>query len=100
MPCPPPPRSQSVKSTKRIINLLLKVIGTSEILNQASVRIAEDGTVLRSMERYDPSENKWFSLAPMHEQRYDFGCVAISNFIYVVGGIGGDQNHWLRSVER
>ncbi|XP_034249410.1 kelch-like protein 5 [Thrips palmi] len=83
-------------STNRSFHGLINVSG---VLYAMGGKI-EDNTVLRSMERYDYNEKKWFSLAPMHEQRYDFGCVAVGNFIYVVGGIGGDQNHWLRSVER
>ncbi|KAK3923947.1 Kelch-like protein diablo [Frankliniella fusca] len=60
---------------------------------------AGDGTVLNSVERYDPNENRWFKIASLNEARYDFGCVAIDQYIYVAGGIGGQQ-HWLRSVER
>ena len=58
-----------------------------------------DGTVLSSVERFDPNENRWFSIASLHEARWDFGCVAIDHYIYVIGGVGGQQ-YWLRSVER
>ncbi|XP_069687912.1 kelch-like protein diablo [Periplaneta americana] len=53
---------------------------------------------LKSMEKYDRGRNQWFNVAPMHEERASFGCAAVDEFIYVMGGYDG--TFWSKSVER
>jgi hypothetical protein len=55
-------------------------------------------TYLKCMERYDQGRSQWFAMAPMHEKRASFGCAALDEFIYVMGGYDG--KFWLKTVER
>ncbi|GLH04414.1 Ring canal kelch protein [Gryllus bimaculatus] len=53
---------------------------------------------LSCVECYSPQTDRWHFLAPMHEARSRFGCAAINEFIYALGGTA--DNIWLKSVER
>jgi hypothetical protein len=53
---------------------------------------------LKCMEKYDRGRNRWYTMAPMHEERSSFGCAALGQFIYVMGGYDG--TFWQKSVER
>ncbi|XP_033609735.1 kelch-like protein 2 isoform X2 [Cryptotermes secundus] len=37
-------------------------------------------TYLKCMEKYDQGRSRWYTLAPMHETRASFGCVAVGKF--------------------
>ncbi len=50
------------------------------------------------MERYDPRQNKWTSMAPMSTRRKHLGCAVFNNMIYAVGG--RDDCMELSSAER
>ncbi|XP_048845794.1 actin-binding protein IPP isoform X3 [Brienomyrus brachyistius] len=52
----------------------------------------------KTMERYDPAENKWEIIGSMSVPRYYFGCCELQGFIYVIGGIS-DEGMELRSAE-
>jgi N-acetylneuraminic acid mutarotase len=41
---------------------------------------------------YDPTTNKWSTLAPMPESRLAGAAVTMDNYIYIVGGVGGTQD--------
>jgi kelch-like protein 10 len=53
---------------------------------------------LKCVERYDWRRSQWFTMAPMHEKRASFGCAALGEFIYVIGGYDGKFR--LNTVER
>lgn len=50
------------------------------------------------VERYDPRQNKWTSMAPMSTRRKHLGCAVFNNMIYAVGG--RDDCMELSSAER
>ncbi|TTB70983.1 Actin-binding protein IPP [Bagarius yarrelli] len=52
----------------------------------------------KTMERYDPEENKWEVIENMPVPRYYFGCCELQGSIYVIGGIS-DEGVELRSAE-
>ncbi|KAJ9583040.1 hypothetical protein L9F63_022619, partial [Diploptera punctata] len=59
---------------------------------------SDNDKYLKCMEKYDKGRNRWYMVAPMHEERASFGCAAVDEFIYVMGGYDG--TFWLKSVER
>ena len=54
--------------------------------------------LLCTVERYDPRQNKWTSMAPMSTRRKHLGCAVFNNMIYAVGG--RDDCMELSSAER
>ncbi|XP_070574625.1 kelch-like protein diablo isoform X2 [Ptychodera flava] len=52
---------------------------------------------LTSIERYDPSQQIWTSVAPMHIRRAYVSVAVVNNCIYAIGGF---NREWLNSVER
>ncbi|XP_077983153.1 kelch-like protein 20 [Glandiceps talaboti] len=55
------------------------------------------GDFLLSVERYDPSQNRWAWVAPMHESRAYLSVTVLNGYIYAIGGHCGI---WLNTVER
>lgn len=53
---------------------------------------------LKCMEKYNQARRRWITVTPMHEARASFGCAALDEFIYVMGGYDG--TFYLKSVER
>ena len=65
----------------------------------AIVTIWGPGDELRSSTQcFVPSENRWYSLAPMLIPRFSHGAVHCEGFIYTVGGVS--LNGHLSSMER
>ena len=60
-----------------------------------------NGTVLDSVEAYDPQANEWRPAPPMLQQRYYFGMAAHDGVIYAFGGLGAGHSSGgpLASVE-
>ena len=54
-------------------------------------------TVLSSVERYDKGSNSWTFVASMNREREDAGAVAWGPYIYVFGGVEGEE---MTSAER
>lgn len=50
------------------------------------------------MERYNPQENRWHTIAPMGTRRKHLGCAVYQDMIYAVGG--RDDTTELSSAER
>uniref|UniRef100_A0A452IAU6 Kelch-like protein 20 n=1 Tax=Gopherus agassizii TaxID=38772 RepID=A0A452IAU6_9SAUR len=58
-----------------------------------------DGTSpLNTVERYNPQENRWHTIAPMGTRRKHLGCAVYQDMIYAVGG--RDDTTELSSAER
>ncbi|XP_072024205.1 kelch-like protein 28 [Amphiura filiformis] len=57
----------------------------------------EDNMYHSEMERYDPRQNLWSKMAPMHDARAYFASVVLNNCIYAIGGFNG---RWLNTVEK
>jgi N-acetylneuraminic acid mutarotase len=59
-----------------------------------------NGTVLNTVERFDPSSNTWDNsiVAPFDKSRYNAAAVVMNNSIYLVGGREND-NELLKKVE-
>ena len=55
------------------------------------------GRYLKSVEKYSPDSNKWSRVASMNTARRSPGVVNYRNRLYVVGGMGVDDD--LSSVE-
>jgi hypothetical protein len=53
---------------------------------------------LKCVEKYNHARCRWITMTPMHEARASFGCAALDEFIYVMGGYDG--TFYLKSVER
>lgn len=53
---------------------------------------------LKCVEKYDHGRRRWYTVTPMLEARASFGCAALGEFIYVMGGYDG--TFYLKSVER
>jgi hypothetical protein len=53
---------------------------------------------LKCMEKYNHARHRWITMTPMHEARASFGCAALDEFVYVMGGYDG--KFYLKSVER
>lgn len=54
---------------------------------------------LNSAERYNPETQEWEALPDMLDKRYDAGCAAVGQYLYVFGGADGGAEP-LRSGER
>src|SRR5829696_4197889 len=48
--------------------------------------IASDGSILTTVEQYDPVTNQWQLVASMPRPRHHMAAVTIGDFIYIVGG--------------
>uniref|UniRef100_A0A8C5GSZ2 Kelch like family member 10 n=1 Tax=Gouania willdenowi TaxID=441366 RepID=A0A8C5GSZ2_GOUWI len=46
----------------------------------------DDGTLLRTAERYQPNINQWTFIASMNEERIRASCTTLNNKIYICGG--------------
>uniref|UniRef100_A0A8C5G0I9 Uncharacterized protein n=1 Tax=Gouania willdenowi TaxID=441366 RepID=A0A8C5G0I9_GOUWI len=46
----------------------------------------DDGTLLRTAERYQPNINQWTFIASMNEERKNASCTTLNNKIYICGG--------------
>uniref|UniRef100_A0A8C5E2W5 Uncharacterized protein n=1 Tax=Gouania willdenowi TaxID=441366 RepID=A0A8C5E2W5_GOUWI len=46
----------------------------------------DDGTLLRTAERYQPNINQWTFIGSMNEGREDASCTTLNNKIYICGG--------------
>uniref|UniRef100_A0A8C5DSI7 Kelch like family member 10 n=1 Tax=Gouania willdenowi TaxID=441366 RepID=A0A8C5DSI7_GOUWI len=46
----------------------------------------DDGTLLRTAERYQPNINQWTFIASMNEERISASCSTLNNKIYICGG--------------
>uniref|UniRef100_A0A8C5D4X5 Kelch-like protein 10 n=1 Tax=Gouania willdenowi TaxID=441366 RepID=A0A8C5D4X5_GOUWI len=46
----------------------------------------DDGTTLRTAERYQPNINQWTFIASMNEERISTSCTTLNNKIYICGG--------------
>lgn len=59
-----------------------------------------NGTILNTVERFDPSTNTWdnSSVAPFDRPRYDAAASVMNNSIYIIGG-RDDENEVLKKVE-
>lgn len=53
---------------------------------------------LNSMEKYDPINDTWSEMPPMHRSRGAASIAALNNCLYAVGGY--DSGQWLNEVER
>eukprot|EP00808_Paulinella_micropora_P007899 g73761.t1 len=53
---------------------------------------------LKSVERYDPKEDRWVSVAPLSVARTRLAVAVLQGFMYALGGWDGEQLH--ESVER
>lgn len=51
-----------------------------------------------AVERYNPQENRWHTIAPMGTRRKHLGCAVYQDMIYAVGG--RDDTTELSSAER
>lgn len=51
-----------------------------------------------TVERYNPQENRWHTIAPMGTRRKHLGCAVYQDMIYAVGG--RDDTTELSSAER
>lgn len=82
--------------------IFLHYLAQMKAVNTYIFILGDDGdgkdTYLKCMERYDHGRSRWFAMAPMHEKRSSFGCAALGEFIYVMGGNAGE--FWLKAVER
>ena len=58
---------------------------------------SDDGSRLRSAERYDPATNAWEAVAPMAVERSRPGVAVLDGKLYAVGGY---DDGWFTSVER
>lgn len=60
----------------------------------------DDGTRsnLNSMERYNPEQDEWEDMPPMHRSRGAASVTALNGCLYAVGGY--DSGQWLCEVER
>lgn len=54
--------------------------------------------VSSAVERYNPQENRWHTIAPMGTRRKHLGCAVYQDMIYAVGG--RDDTTELSSAER
>ncbi len=54
--------------------------------------------ILLAVERYNPQENRWHTVAPMGTRRKHLGCAVYQDMIYSVGG--RDDTTELSSAER
>ena len=54
--------------------------------------------MLNTVERYDPTANKWYTVASMGTRRSYSSCAVYNGYLYVAGG--NDGMSMLSSVER
>ena len=57
-----------------------------------------NGRILNTGERYDPTRDEWTSIPPMNHARVGFGLINIDDRIYAIGG-SNDMSDPLTSVE-
>lgn len=78
----------------------LYVMGGCKALNNNKPAVGRAGVhETASVERYDPNENVWESVAPLHIKRDHFGILANNHYIYAVGGYGPETKEY-QYVER
>lgn len=58
----------------------------------------QNDEILSSIERYDNNLRRWIYVCEMPEPKSEFGCVAVNEYIYVIGG--ARKNFVLNSVHR
>lgn len=63
----------------------------------------DGGTMVASVEVFDPRRGTWISEAPMNESRGYFAAAGLNGSIYAIGGIGEEGNtlekvHFLRPL--
>uniref|UniRef100_A0A8C5GPN3 Kelch-like protein 10 n=1 Tax=Gouania willdenowi TaxID=441366 RepID=A0A8C5GPN3_GOUWI len=59
----------------------------------------DDGTSLRTAERYQPNINQWTFIASMNEGREDASCTTLNNKIYICGGWSRSNIRSLNTAE-
>ncbi|TKC38133.1 hypothetical protein EI555_009644, partial [Monodon monoceros] len=80
--------------------------GTSPLNTEAKIRLLIENMLSQSevamkktrVERYNPQENRWHTIAPMGTRRKHLGCAVYQDMIYAVGG--RDDTTELSSAER
>ena len=61
--------------------------------------LAQDGTRLGTLEKYDPASNAWTTLLPMPTGRPGLAFVETGEMFYALGGEGSTSGRWAPEVE-